>query len=102
LAQKEALSVASLSVGEHLCFMGSGREEEDQYLNMVVSSFLQKNTSKVSLVSGGYQAFHEYVAPWMMTEMMADHDPEKCMECASASNNNNQLLEKTNSRMKNR
>jgi hypothetical protein len=55
LAQKEALSVGSLAGGEHLCFVGSGREEEDQYVNMVVSSFLQRHVPKVGLLSGGYQ-----------------------------------------------
>ena len=45
----------SAAGGEHLCFMGSGREEEDQYVNMVVAHFLQKNTQFVSVVNGGYQ-----------------------------------------------
>ena len=40
--------------GEHLCFMGSGRDEEDQYVNMVVANFLQRNCLFVSLASGGY------------------------------------------------
>ena len=40
--------------GEHLCFMGSGREEEDQYVHMVVAHFLQKNAQYVSLSRGGY------------------------------------------------
>jgi hypothetical protein len=55
LAQKEALSVGSAAGGEHLCFVGSGREEEDQYVHMVVSSFLQRTTLKVGILSGGYQ-----------------------------------------------
>ena len=40
--------------GEHLCFMGSGREEEDQYVNMVVANFLQKGAQYVSIAKGGY------------------------------------------------
>ena len=34
--------------------MGSGREEEDQYVNMVVARFLQQNSQYVSLAHGGY------------------------------------------------
>jgi hypothetical protein len=55
LAQKDALNVGAAAGGEHLCFVGSGREEEDQYVHMVVASFLQRNTQKVALLSGGYQ-----------------------------------------------
>ena len=49
-----ALSSGSAAGGEHLCFMGSGREEEDQYVNMVVARFLQQNSQYVSLAHGGY------------------------------------------------
>lgn len=31
----------SKSAGEHMCFIGSGRELEDQYLHMVIAYFLQ-------------------------------------------------------------
>ena len=44
----------SMASGEHLCFIGSGREEEDQYMYMVVANFLQKNTQFVSAARGGY------------------------------------------------
>ena len=40
--------------GEHLCFLGSGREQEDQYVNMVVAKFLQKHVHYVSLARGGF------------------------------------------------
>lgn len=40
--------------GEHLCFLGSGREQEDQYVNMVVAKFLQKHVRYVSLARGGF------------------------------------------------
>uniref|UniRef100_A0A1B0BUE5 Uncharacterized protein n=1 Tax=Glossina palpalis gambiensis TaxID=67801 RepID=A0A1B0BUE5_9MUSC len=50
---------ANSSAGEeHLCFMGSGRMEEDEYTHMVVASFLQKNTQYVSLLTGGYGSIH--------------------------------------------
>ncbi len=40
--------------GEHLCFLGSGREHEDQYMHMVVAKFLQQFTPYVSMARGGY------------------------------------------------
>jgi hypothetical protein len=52
--QQQALASHSAAGGEHLCFLGSGREEEDQYTHMVVASFLQKHTHYVSMVAGGY------------------------------------------------
>ena len=39
---------------EHWCFICSGREREDQYANMVVAHFLQRNTAYVSIAQGGY------------------------------------------------
>lgn len=49
------ISLGSSAAGEHLCFMGSGREEEDQYVHMVIANFLQKKTQYVSFARGGYQ-----------------------------------------------
>lgn len=40
-AQKQSIESGSIAGGEHLCFMGSGREEEDMYMNMVLAHFLQ-------------------------------------------------------------
>jgi len=55
LASKEqALSKSAAAAGEHLCFIGSGREEEDQYVHMVVAHFLQRHLAFVSVVAGGY------------------------------------------------
>lgn len=39
--QKQSIEAGSAASGEHLCFMGSGREEEDQYVHMVIANFLQ-------------------------------------------------------------
>ena len=36
----------------HLCFMGSGHLEDDQYMHMAVASLLQKNTKYVSILTG--------------------------------------------------
>ena len=46
-AQKQAIEAESQAAGEHLCFMGSGREEEDQYLHMVVANFLQVSSDTI-------------------------------------------------------
>jgi hypothetical protein len=36
--------------------MGSGHNEEDKYVRMVVAYFLQRNTRYVSIASGGYES----------------------------------------------
>ncbi|XP_037052214.1 TBC1 domain family member 23 [Bradysia coprophila] len=79
-AQKQAIEANSHAGGEHLCFMGSGRIEEDQYLYMAVASFLQKNTQYVSLLTGGYAAIHEYFGDHM-ADCLEDHDPFGCLVC---------------------
>lgn len=53
--QRQAIAAGSNAGGEHLCFLGCGRLDEDQYTHMVVASFLQKHTQYVSLLTGGYQ-----------------------------------------------
>lgn len=47
-AQKQSLESGSVASGEHLCFMGSGREEEDMYMNMVLAHFLQVRTASAA------------------------------------------------------
>uniref|UniRef100_A0A671W4H0 TBC1 domain family, member 23 n=1 Tax=Sparus aurata TaxID=8175 RepID=A0A671W4H0_SPAAU len=47
-AQKQSLESGSIASGEHLCFMGSGREEEDMYMNMVLAHFLQVRDEKLA------------------------------------------------------
>lgn len=53
-AQKQAINSGSVAGGQHLCFMGSGQDDEDKYVNMVVSNFLQRKINFVSLALGGY------------------------------------------------
>ncbi|XP_058446241.1 TBC1 domain family member 23 [Malaya genurostris] len=79
-SQKNAIEANSNAGGEHLCFLGSGRLEEDQYTHMVVASFLQKSTKYVSLLTGGYEAIHEYFGDHMI-DCLEDHDPLKCLVC---------------------
>lgn len=81
-AQKNAIEVNSNAGGEHLCFMGSGREEEDQFTYMVIAKFLQKNTRYISLLTGGFAAIHDYFGEHML-ECLEDHDPTKCIVCTS-------------------
>ncbi|XP_076255603.1 TBC1 domain family member 23 isoform X2 [Rhynchophorus ferrugineus] len=79
-AQKQALAHNSNAGGEHLCFLGSGRNEEDQYTHMVVASFLQKHTQYVSLLTGGYLALHDYFSDNL--NFLQEHNPKNCIVCA--------------------
>ncbi|CAH0561090.1 unnamed protein product [Brassicogethes aeneus] len=79
-AQKQALAHNSSAGGEHLCFLGSGRNEEDQYTHMVVASFLQKHTQYVSLLTGGYIAIHKYFSD-NLEGCLQDHSPKNCIVC---------------------
>lgn len=57
-AQKQSLESGSIASGEHLCFMGSGREEEDMYMNMVLAHFLQVCESCVTGANRGCCSFY--------------------------------------------
>ncbi|KZC14003.1 PREDICTED: TBC1 domain family member 23 [Dufourea novaeangliae] len=106
-AQRQALAVGSQAGGEHLCFLGSGRQEEDRYTHMVVASFLQKHTQYVSMVTSGYQAIHEYFGDEVVSSLV-DHNSQHCLVCnanisetnsnesspARVKNNNSDLLGK--------
>lgn len=89
-AQRQALAAGSLAAGEHLCFVGSGRAEEDSYAHMVVASFLKRNTKHVSMLEGGFVAIHDYFGPHM-TDCLEEHNPSTCLVCAP--NNNNEDTE---------
>lgn len=93
-AQRQSIEANSNAGGEHLCFMGSGRLEEDQYTHMVVASFLQKNTQYVSLLTGGYNAIHDYFGEHM-ADCLEDHDSKKCIVC-SKNNSTRQLVNNNN------
>lgn len=83
--QKQAIDANSVAGGNHLCFMGSGRNEEDSYVYMVVASFLQKNYKFVSLCTGGFDALHDLLRRKHQENFLADHDPLKCSCCQSRS-----------------
>ena len=57
-SKEQALSSSAAAAGEHLCFVGSGREDEDQYVYMVVAHFLQRHLPFVSVVAGGYAGLY--------------------------------------------
>ncbi|GFN99365.1 TBC1 domain family member 23 [Plakobranchus ocellatus] len=76
-AQAQALAAGSAAAGEHLCFLGSGREEEDQYVNMVVANILQKGKQYVSTAKGGYPALHNILKATSengVSDLVASHE----------------------------
>ncbi|XP_014663249.1 PREDICTED: TBC1 domain family member 23-like [Priapulus caudatus] len=79
-SQKQAIAAGSVAGGEHLCFMGSGREEEDQYVHMVVANFLQRKKQYVSLARGGYAVLHSVLGD-DVSYTLADHSPRHCIVC---------------------
>ncbi|XP_027228484.1 TBC1 domain family member 23 isoform X3 [Penaeus vannamei] len=81
MAQRQAVASETPGCGQHLCFIGSGREQEDQYVHMVVASFLQRNSQYVSLAKGGYHAIHDLLVH-NISESLADHDSKRCLVCA--------------------
>lgn len=84
-AQKHMVEAGK--AGEHICFMGSGREEEDQYVNMVVASFLQKQVTYISQVRGGYAALHDLInEESQLDDHLTEHNSQQCIQCISAAN----------------
>lgn len=79
--QRQAIDANSVAGGEHICFLGSGRSEDDSYVFMVAASFLQKNYKYVSLCTGGYQALHDLVKRKRQENLLLDHRPLHCQLC---------------------
>ncbi|CAL1283385.1 unnamed protein product [Larinioides sclopetarius] len=86
-AKKQANVVGSVAAGEHICFMGSGREEEDLYVHMVVASFLQKHQHYISLSQGGYEALHKITPSSDINVVLASHCMKSCLVCVSQNQN---------------
>ncbi|GIY19293.1 TBC1 domain family member 23 [Caerostris darwini] len=82
-AKKQANVVGSVAAGEHICFMGSGREEEDLYVHMVVASFLQKHQHYISLAQGGYEALHKIIPSNDINVILASHCVKNCLVCTA-------------------
>ena len=87
-SQKQAIDANSIAGGEHLCFVGSGHgNEEDRFVNMVISSFLQKRYRFVAILYDGYESLHETILSRNVAEkMLADHNRKQCLCCISAAN----------------
>lgn len=88
--QRQVVASKSNTGGQHLCFIGSGQEEEDRYVNMVVASFLQKYQKYVCIVHGGFEAIHDYVQAKSdlkesFNKYIVDHDENLCKTCYSKS-----------------
>lgn len=90
LLRAQRSAIEAKASGEHLCFMGSGRIEEDQYTNMIVAYFLQKSTHYVSILTSGYESIHNYYGEGMY-DCLEDHDVVRCVVCIKngAVNRNN-------------
>ncbi|XP_026484898.2 TBC1 domain family member 23 [Vanessa tameamea] len=93
-SQRQALAAGSLAAGEHLCFVSSGRTEEDSYAHMVVASFLKKNIKHVSMLDGGFVAIHDYFGPHM-TDCLEEHNTSVCLVCAPNNNNNDNVVQQS-------
>ncbi|CAG2163218.1 unnamed protein product [Oppiella nova] len=88
-AQRQAIDEQSVAGGHHLCFMGSGRDEEDQYVHMVVASFLQKHHQFVSLAYGGYECLHRLITTNTdLDRCLIDHNRKQCIACTAAKSPN--------------
>ncbi|KAI5751251.1 hypothetical protein M8J77_005750 [Diaphorina citri] len=84
--QRAAIKQGSQAGGEHVCFLGCGQLEEDQYTHMVVSSFLQRQIQFISLVQGGYQSIHRLLEESNnLDEGLVGHNPAECLVCISSS-----------------
>lgn len=96
LLRSQRSAIDAKASGEHLCFLGSGSIEEDQYTIMVVAYFLQKSTQYVSILSGGFEAIHEYFGEGMY-DCLEDHDVTRCSICITngAVNRNNRNVTST-------
>lgn len=85
MVQKQAIDANSVAGGNHLCFIGTGKNEEDSYVYMVVASFLQRNHKFVSLCAGGYSALHDLLKQKSLENMLVDHNPYACLACIGVS-----------------
>jgi hypothetical protein len=69
---------------DHICFVGSGLEEDDSYMMMVISKFLQQKQEHISYVDGGYKALHSLLADISALTKLSNHfSPSDCKECST-------------------
>ena len=71
---------------DHICFFGSGLEEDDSYMMMVISRFLHKNISHISYVDGGYKALHQMLKDTNNLSKLSNHfSVNSCIHCSENS-----------------
>lgn len=80
-SQKQAIEANAIAGGEHLCFIGSGLEDTDGYIHMVISSFLQKHHKYVSFLYGGFEALHKTITEKHLDHLLVDHNIKNCLCC---------------------
>uniref|UniRef100_A0A7E4ZZ16 TBC1 domain family member 23 n=1 Tax=Panagrellus redivivus TaxID=6233 RepID=A0A7E4ZZ16_PANRE len=67
---------------DHICFFGSGLEEDDAYMVMVISRFLHKNITHISYVDGGYKALHTMLKDTNNLDKLSNHCiSNNCIHC---------------------
>lgn len=67
---------------DHICFLGSGREEEDQFMVMAISRFLHQNYEHISYANGGYAALHSILFEIGNLQKLSNHfNKAECIEC---------------------
>lgn len=82
-SQKQAIEANAIAGGEHLCFIGSGRDDTDDYIHMVISSFLQKHHKYVSYLYGGFEALHKTIMEKHLDHLLVDHNSKHCLCCVA-------------------
>ncbi|CAD5123808.1 DgyrCDS12119 [Dimorphilus gyrociliatus] len=93
--QSQALATGSVAAGEHLCFIGSGRDAEDKYLHMVVSHFLQRDVRYVSIAKGGYKSLHKLLENFL-SDALKEHCPKNCLECSDENGSASSMASNSN------
>lgn len=67
---------------DHICFLGSGREEEDQFTNLAIAKFLQQNFEHTSYAGGGYRGLHQMLSDAGNLAKLSNHfKKNECAEC---------------------
>ncbi|XP_075676094.1 TBC1 domain family member 23 [Dermatophagoides pteronyssinus] len=82
-SQKQAIEANAIAGGEHLCFIGSGRDDTDDYIHMVISSFLQKHHKYVSYLYGGFEVLHKTIMEKHLDHLLVDHNSKHCLCCVA-------------------
>ncbi|KJH44527.1 kelch repeat protein [Dictyocaulus viviparus] len=66
---------------EHICFLGYGENDMDQFMNMVIARFLQDGKSHVTFAQSGYRGLHSALLESNRLRLINSHNKLKCQEC---------------------